>query len=540
MKDRPINEALPSGNPPAGTVALAPGAGDSPAADPWKLAEEMPARHKAIIESSDDAILSTTLEGIITTWNRGAAKMFGYSAREAVGQPIYIIIPPDCHDEEKDLLERIKLEERIRHYETMRMRKDGTRIHVSATVTPIVNDSGKVIGISKITRDITERKALEAQFQQAQKMEAVGRLAGGVAHDFNNLLGIISGYCGLLLGEAPEGRPMHDYLVEIQKAGERAASLTRQLLAYSRKQILAPDVVDLNEVVQDCEKMLRRLLGEDVELTTVAAPELSRARVDISQLEQALINLAVNARDAMPRGGKLTIETANVTLDETYSHTHPEVNPGPHVMMAVSDTGSGMDAGTKAQIFEPFFTTKEAGKGTGLGLAMVFGFIKQSGGHISVYSEPGVGSTFKIYLPAVESAEVVERTEEVGEPIPMGCETILLVEDEHDLRKLARQILSRQGYAVLEAADGVEALRLAESYPDPIHLLISDVVMPVMGGRQLAAQIAALRPGIKVLFMSGYTDDAVMRHGVLSSETPFIQKPFTVDSLPLKVRKVLG
>jgi nitrogen-specific signal transduction histidine kinase/ActR/RegA family two-component response regulator len=396
-----------------------------------------------------------------------------------------------------------------------------------------------LIGISKIVRDITERLSLEAQFRQAQKMEAVGRLAGGVAHDFNNLLGIISGYCGLLLEEAPAGHPMRAYLVEIERAGQRAASLTRQLLAYGRKQFLAPEVINLNAVVIDCEKMLRRLLGEDIELATVSAPDKGWARVDVGQLEQALMNMAINARDAMPQGGKLTIETAPVMLDETYCQSRGDLKPGPHVMLAMTDSGSGMDAQTKAHIFEPFFTTKEVGKGSGLGLAMVFGFVQQSGGHIAVYSEPGLGSAFKLYFPAVAPACPVQKPAPVAEMALPGSETILLVEDELDLRKLTRQILSQHGYTVLEAGNGGEAVQLAASHAGRIDLLLSDVVMPVMGGRQLAAQLEALRPAIKVLFMSGYTDDAVMRHGVLASETAYIQKPFTVESLPLKVRKVL-
>ena len=503
-----------------------------------KQAEELAARHAAIIESSDDAIISKTLNGIITTWNPGAEKMFGFSAREAIGQPIQIIIPADIRDEESGILGRIKLEMRIRQFETVRMRKDGARICVSATITPIIGPGGDVIGVAKIVREITERKSLEAQFRQAQKMEAIGRLAGGVAHDFNNLLTLISGYCELSLSEIPADQPVGKYLTEMKKAGERAAALTRQLLAFARKQILVPDIIDLNIVVKDCETMLRRLLGEDVDLKSILAPNLGQVGVDGHQLEQALINLAINARDAMPQGGKLTIETVNVTLDETYSRTHQEVKPGRYVMLAVSDTGSGMDELTQSHIFEPFFTTKEPGRGTGLGLAMVFGFIKQSGGHISVYSELGLGTTFKIYLPQT-TPEIVEASSPVDATHTDGCETILLVEDEPELRKLAKRILSQHGYNVLAAADGREALRLAELYANPIDLLVTDVVMPVMGGRELARQISALRPAIKVLFMSGYTDDAVMRHGVLSAETAFLQKPFTVEGLLAKVRKVL-
>jgi PAS domain S-box-containing protein len=390
-----------------------------------------------------------------------------------------------------------------------------------------------------IVTDVTERKSLEAQFRQAQKMESVGRLAGGIAHDFNNLMTIISGYSEMLLNDAPAGHPMRDYLLEIKKAGERAVALTHQLLAYSRRQILTPDLLDLNALLKDSESVLRRLLGEDVDLTLVPAPGLGRVRIDAAQLEQALMNLAINARDAMPQGGKLTIETASVRLDEAFCRLHPEVKPGPYVLVAVSDTGTGMDAMTKAQVFEPFFTTKEQGKGTGLGLAMVFGFIKQSGGHVSVYSEPGLGSVFKIYLPQAGVPEPVAEPG-VGDALTVGGETILLVEDEEDLRRLARQILTLHGYTVLAAMNGQEALRLAEAHPGPIDLLVSDVVMPGMDGRQLAARIAARRPGLKVLFMSGYTDDAVLRHGILASDAAFLQKPFALEALPLRVRRALG
>jgi len=506
---------------------------------PYVHAREQFARHAAIIECSDDAIISKSLTGVITTWNPGAERMFGFSAAEAIGQPMDIIIPPDRRDESSQILSQVRRGERIRQFDTVRQRKNGTKIQVSITISPFLDHAGQVIGSTKIARDITERITLEKQFHQAQKMESLGRLAGGVAHDFNNLLTIIQGYGDLLLRETDESHPMRDYLTEILKAGERAAALTRQLLAYSRKQILVAEICDLNVLVQDCKNMLGRVLGEDIVLTLVQARDLGRVRVDASQLEQALINLAINARDAMPRGGRLTIETANVTLDEAYSSTRSEVKPGDHVLLAVSDTGCGMDAATKAQIFEPFFTTKEPGKGTGLGLAMVFGFTKQSGGHITVYSEPGQGSTFKIYLRR-EYTEPGEAPPQKAQPLPAGSATLLLVEDEPDLRKLTRLVLEQNGYKVLEALNGREALRVAEQHPGPIDLLITDVVMPVMGGRQLAENLAVIRPGIKVLFMSGYTDDAVMRHGILSAENDFIQKPFTTTSLALKVQEVLA
>jgi CheY-like chemotaxis protein len=328
-------------------------------------------------------------------------------------------------------------------------------------------------------------------------------------------------------------------LTEIKKAGDRAATLTQLVLAFSRKQILEPKVLELNAVVANCEKMLQRVVGEDVDLVAVLDPALGRVKTDPGQVEQVLMNLVVNARDAMPQGGKLTIETANIVLDQTYCRLHAEVKPGRYIMLAVSDTGAGMDEPTKDRIFEPFFTTKDPGKGTGLGLAMVYGFIKQSGGHINVYSEPGLGSTFKMYLPEVEALPTSRELPPNSEKMPHGNETILLAEDDNAVRSLTRRVLQTFGYTVLEAAHGSEALRLAEKYAGPVHLLVSDLVMPEMGGRQLAERVVALKPDIKVLYLSGYTADAVVRHGVLESEIAFLQKPFTPSVLARKVREVL-
>ncbi|MCI0457416.1 MAG: response regulator [Gemmataceae bacterium] len=390
-----------------------------------------------------------------------------------------------------------------------------------------------------LRQEVEDRKRLEAQLLHAQKMDAVGRLAGGVAHDFNNLLTIITGYGELLLAGLRPDEPLRGLAAEITRAGERAAALTRQLLAFSRQQVVAPKVLDLNAIVTDVSKMLQRLIGEDVVLATALAPNLGRVKADPTQVEQVLLNLAVNARDAMPRGGKLTVETANVDLDEAYAHTHPEVQAGRHVLLAVSDTGCGMTEEVKARIFEPFFTTKELGKGTGLGLATVYGVVKQSGGSIAVYTEVGRGTTFKVYLPRLVEMAETTRGGPAAPPIPRGSETLLLVEDEAGVRALARHALQASGYTVLEASNGVEALRLADQYGAPIRLLVTDVVMPGMGGRELHAQLTALYPGLKVLFMSGYTDDAVFRHGVLEAGLPFLQKPFTVDALARKVRETL-
>jgi signal transduction histidine kinase len=394
------------------------------------------------------------------------------------------------------------------------------------------------VGIAR-KRSEAELHKTEEQLRQAQKLEAIGSLAGGVAHDFNNLLTIINGYSEIIGSQLPADSPVRDLVREIGQAGERAASLTRQLLAFSRKQVLEPKVFNLNAIVTDTAKMLRRLIGEDIELNTTLEPGLRRVRADPGQLEQVLINLAVNARDAMPQGGKLTIETANAELHETYTHAYADLPPGPYVMMAVSDTGCGMDEATKARIFEPFFTTKGPGKGTGLGLATVYGIVKQSEGHVAVYSEPGRGTTFKIYLPVAEERVPSGKSHPGLQPARPGTETILLAEDEPALQALARHVLQSHGYTVLEAGQGDKALRIAQDYKGTIHLLVTDVVMPAMSGRQLAERLAANRPGVKVLYLSGYTDDAVVRHGVLQAETAFLQKPFTPGALAQKVREVL-
>jgi two-component system cell cycle sensor histidine kinase/response regulator CckA len=388
--------------------------------------------------------------------------------------------------------------------------------------------------------DVTERRALEQQLRQSQKMEAIGRLAGGIAHDFNNLLMVISGYAELLLERAGSDEALREPAREIGTAAGRATSLTRQLLAFSRKQMLDPRVLDLNGVVTENLKMLTRLIGEDIELIMVPGTGVPMVKADPGQIEQVILNLAVNARDAMPRGGKLTIETADMTLDESYARFHPPVQPGEYAMLAISDTGQGMDADTQSHIFEPFFTTKGP-KGTGLGLSTVYGIIKQSGGYIWVYSELGQGTTFKIYLPRVPatSAAAVALPERTALPAPVS-ETILVVEDEANLRRLARDYLRRQGYTVLEAGDGASAIAEAAVYRGPIHLLLTDVIMPGMNGRELAQRVGAMRPGIKVLYMSGYTENVIGHNGMLSAGIALLPKPFTLRDLQQKVREVLG
>ena len=380
----------------------------------------------------------------------------------------------------------------------------------------------------------------EEQLRQWQRVEAIGRLAGGVAHDFNNLLMTILGCSELLLRDFDPQDPRREEVEEIRRAAQRATSLTHQLLAFGRRQVLQPQVLGLNEIVENMNRMLRRLIGEDIQFLTILTPGLWPVKVDPGQIEQVIMNLVVNARDAMPDGGRLTIETANVNLDAEYARRHIAVKPGAYVMLAVTDTGCGMDVVTRSHLFEPFFTTKEKGKGTGLGLSMVYGIIKQSGGNIWAYSEIGKGSTFKMYLPKVEEAV---RSYKPKEPIPViarGTETILLVEDEEAVRTMICRVLQGSGYRILEARHGKEALEICRQHTGPIHLMVTDVIMPQMSGRELAEQLAPARPEMKVLFMSGYPDNAIVHHGVLESGTAFLQKPFTLNALENKVREVLG
>jgi signal transduction histidine kinase/CheY-like chemotaxis protein len=385
-----------------------------------------------------------------------------------------------------------------------------------------------------------ELQKSEEQLRQAQKMEAIGRLAGSVAHDFNNLLTVMMGYSEILLSKKPADHPERAPLEQIRDAGKRASTLTRQLLAFSRKQVLQPQSVNLNTVVEQVDGMLRRLIGEDIELVIRLAPGLGMIYFDPGQIEQIIMNLAVNARDAMPRGGKLVLETANTELDETYVRDHPETTPGPHVMLAVTDTGVGMDAETRARIFEPFFTTKPAGRGTGLGLSTVYGIVKQSGGSIWVYSEPDRGTTFKIYIPRHDKPETPALPVSSSRIPVKGTETILVVEDDAGVRDLVCNVLRNEGYTILVTASPKEALEQSKSFQGLIHLLLTDVVLPQMGGRQLAEALAALRPGLRVLYMSGYTDDAIAYHGILAPGVALLEKPIRPNALAEKVREVLS
>lgn len=630
-----------------------------------KQAEAELSKLASIVEGSDDAIIAQDLNETVISWNRAAERLFGYSAADAIGQQISSILVYNSSTPSVSVIERVKQGESIPSFETVRKHKNGTIVEVSERVSPIRDRQGKLVGVSVIYRDITERKhaeeklrlrdraiqavtqgilitdphqpdnpiiyaspsfetltgysasealgrncrllqgkdtdpeaigrlrkaihqvqpctvdllnykkdgtpfwnqlsispvrddfgrlthfvgvqtdvtsrkTLEEQFRQSQKMEAIGQLAGGVAHDFNNLLTIIIGYSEIMLDSVGPEDSLRQLLEEINKAGKRSAALTRQLLAFSRKQVLSPTILNLNDVVRDTENMLQRVIGEDVVLASVLHPQVASVKADRGQLEQVLLNLAVNARDAMPHGGKLTIETKNVELDVAYAQTHAGVRPGSYVLLAVTDSGIGMTPDVVRRIFEPFFTTKEYGRGTGLGLAVVHGIVQQSEGCIEVYSEAGVGTSFKIYLPRFErSGSMTNSLQHPAATPPRGTETILLVEDEDALRALTLMVLQGCGYTMLEASNGDQALQIATDLSRSIDLLITDVVMPGGGGRVLSERIVALRPNIKVLYISGYTNDAVVRHGILHEQVSFLEKPFSPVDLANKVKEVL-
>jgi len=631
-----------------------------------RRAEERLSQLAAIVESSIDAIIGKTLDGTIVSWNAGAEAVYGYSAAEAVGQSIAILSAPEQRYEPNQLLDRLTRGEKIEHHETTRVRKDGQKIIVSFTLSPIRDASGKIVGASAISRDITERRrveqdllrsearfaslvqdapygiyrvtldgqflqvnpalvrmlgyqseaellacnietdvyakaefrkavadqhwrdqdfrdveahwkrkngekiivrlsgrpvqhpgeepayfevfsediterrSLERQLLQSQKMDAIGRLAGGVAHDFNNLLGVILGQTELLQAELGSNPSVHRRTEAIEQSAGRAAELTKQLLAFSRQQFIEPRVVDTNVIVRDVEKLLKRLIGEDVEFTLHLQPDAGNIKVDPSQLEQILMNLAVNARDAMPNGERLILETAYVELDEAYARQHFGAQAGDFVMLVVSDTGSGMDSQTMARIFEPFFTTKTDGRGTGLGLSTVYGIVKQNNGYIMPYSEMGHGTTFRIYFPRVREAAEFRNQKSSQAEFAKGSETILIVEDESALRELARELLEANGYKVIEADRGEKAIQLVEHSHTPIDLLLTDVVMPGIGGKQLAKRLVELRPGLHVLYMSGYSDDIISNRGALPENTMLLPKPFTRAILLRRVRDALN
>ncbi len=468
----------------------------------------------------------------------GFARLTGYGPEEVLGRSCRFLQGAATDPVAIATMRDAIRERRPCEVELLNYRKDGSTFWNHVALSPLRDDDGQVRSFVGVQTDVTQRRSLESQFLQAQKMEAVGRLAAGVAHDFNNLLSAILGYAEMLVDDSTLTEAVRMDASEIRKAGWRATELTKQLLAFSRQQVLDPKVIDLNETVAGMEKLVGRLLGADIVLTVLAAPRLWYVKADPGQMDQILVNLVGNARDAMPDGGELTVETQNVELDADYARAHHGVKPGAYVMMAVTDTGIGMDAATQARIFEPFFTTKEQGKGTGLGLAMVFGIVKQSGGHVWVYSEPGQGTVFRVYLPRASGPVTGASMQPTGE-FAHGTETILLVEDDDQVRALAQTVLRRCGYVVLVAPNGGEALLVCEKHGAKIHLLLTDVVLPRMSGRQLAERLAPLRPEMKVLFMSGYTDDTVLQHGVLESGVAYLQKPLTPASLTRKVWEAL-
>jgi hypothetical protein len=503
-------------------------------------------RYRALYEDNPSMFFTVNPEGKVISVNPFGASQLGYRIEELVGQSVLNVFHPEDRAAVWEQF-RVCAQNPLQVYQWQfrKVRKDESIIWVEEFARAVRSPQGP-LNVLIVCHDITERKQAEEalrkteeQLNHSQKMEAIGRLAGGIAHDFNNLLTAILGYSELLLNAITKHDPSRNDIEEIKRAAERATSLTNQLLAFSRKQVMQPKILDLNAVVAVMDKMLRRLIGEDIELITIFGPGLGRVSADPGQIEQVIMNLAVNARDAMPDGGKLTIETANVEFDEAYARERVAVIPGRYIMLAMSDTGCGMDAETQSHLFEPFFTTKEPGKGTGLGLSTVYGIIKQSGGNIWVYSEPGSGTTFKIYLPRVDSPLESTKRDHVAIEMLHGSETVLLVEDEDIVRELACRVLQMYGYNVLAARSGMEALLICERHPIPIHLLVTDVVMPKMNGRELAKRLKALYPKMRVLFTSGYTGEAINRHGDLEPDFSFLQKPFTPDILVRKIRELL-
>lgn len=493
--------------------------------------QESETRYRLLSETSFDGIVISE-NGIILEANTGFARIHRRDLETLIGQPIVDLVVDESRDEVRGRL----LQREPGRYEFTSTRSDGKKLRLEATFDTFTI-GGRTKRITAV-RDLTDKHALERQYLQAQKMEAIGRLAGGVAHDFNNLLTVISSYASLVIDEETLTDAIRDDISQIEKASAAAATLTRQLLAFSRQQVTLPVSLDLNDVVRDAQKILRRVIGEDVSLVAKLDENLGRALADFGQIEQVIMNLAVNARDAMPRGGKLTIETSNAVLAESCKRDGFAASAGPYVVLAIGDTGTGMDDETKLRIFEPFFTTKESGKGTGLGLSMVFGIVQQSGGYVDVESAIGHGATFRIYLPRVDAPAEAPSPVAVGESA-RGTETVLLVEDVSALREIVRRVLVEKGYTVLDAVDGPAALLLAEKFKNSIHLLITDVVLPGMSGHELARALQPARPGLKVLFTSGYTDDAVLRRGVFERDVAFLQKPFTPEVLTRRVRDVL-
>ena len=492
-------------------------------------------------ENSKDIVFTLDLDGGITSVNKAAEEVLGWPREEAVQKNIQSLVAPEHAALCDEMMRRVVNQEPLEHIEIAMLRKDGRKVLLEASARLVRSNekNEKKDCVEGIARDVTDRRQLENMVRQSQKLEAIGRLSGGLAHDFNNLLCVISGHTELLTEALEPADPALRSVTQIRKAADSAAALTRQLLAFSRRQVFHPQVVDLNAIVVETEKLLERLIDEHIEIYTALDPSLGRVLVDPVQVEQVIINLVLNARDAMPEGGKLTIETGNLDLGDDYHSKVSHVPAGKYVLLAMTDTGCGMNEETQSHIFEPFYTTKELGKGTGLGLATVYGIVKQSGGYIWVYSEEGRGTTFKVYLPRVVSPLTDARAGRRGAEISKGTETILVVEDAEPVRTLTKEFLEASGYTVLEAANGEEALRVARSYRGGIDLLLTDVVMPRMGGKSLAEQMMQLRPGTRVLYMSGYPSEGIVQAGILASGVTLLEKPFTREILSKRVRQVL-
>lgn len=491
------------------------------------------------VEQSADLVMITDRQGIIEYVNPAFEALTGYSPGELTGQtPRILKSSQQAPELYKELWQTI-LSGNVFRCTVVNRKKNGDTFVAEKTITPLRDNEGRITHFISNDRDITDRRRMENQLQQAQKMDAIGRLAGGVAHDFNNLVMVISSYAELMLDSLSLDHPLRRNVDEIQKAARRAADLTRQLLAFGRKQMQSLQLLDLNVIIENISKMLPRLIGEDIELIFVPGKDLGKTRADPVQIEQILMNLVANARDSMPKGGKLSIETASVRLDEAYVHEHSIVCPGEYVLLTVTDSGQGISPEHLSHIFEPFYTTKEEGKGTGLGLATVYGIVKQNSGYIWVYTEPGMGTVFKVYLPRAMPAKAFVQPAPPVDDCPRGCETLLLAEDEMAVRQSICQFLTLKGYIVLEAKDGTEALAIAKAYGSSIHLMITDVVMPQMGGARLAGELALERPDMKVLFVSGYAEATVLRHGAIDVTTRFLQKPFSLKELARKIREVL-